>query len=125
VRQDGRPSPQLAAVFFEAADELILSVICSHLDMRSLCAIAQALHPFRQPAAQERQVKVIEMLARVEPGSRATIIVLRRERPPATRMLLRMKRFDSTSAAKHAPVLPKVLFEHADYHVRLEYAPCA
>jgi hypothetical protein len=92
----------MAAAFFETADELVLSTICTHLDVRSLRAIAQALHAFRQLAAQELPGKVVAMLAGAKPDSTAAI-----------RMLGRAERFDLKSAAKHAPVMLKFFLENS------------
>lgn len=75
--------------------------------MRSLQATAQALHTFRQLVAQELLDRAMDMLARAGPASTA-----------ARKMLLRMKHFDSKSAAKHAPVLLQIIFEHSDPTVR-------
>jgi hypothetical protein len=96
-----------AAVFLEAADELILSVICTLLDLPSLRAIAQALRASRHLAAQELLVRVMERLARTEPDSTA-----------AGNMLQRMKLFDSKSTAKYAPVMLELIFERPEPKVR-------
>jgi hypothetical protein len=108
---DGAGSPPTSATFVGAADELILSAICTHLDLLDLRAVAQALRPFRQPAANELHDKVMERLARGEPDSTA-----------ARKMLLRMMPFDSGTAAKHAPGMLTLLFEHPNPQVRLENA---
>lgn len=48
--------------FLAGADDLIVSTVCAHLDVRSLRAVAQSLRPFRQFASRELPHRVVKRL---------------------------------------------------------------
>ena len=57
--------------FLERADELIVSTICTHLDLHSLRAVALVLRSFRQPAAWKLQLQIVRRIGDDRQGHRS------------------------------------------------------
>jgi hypothetical protein len=86
------------ADFLSRADDLVVSTVCAHLDMRSLRAVAQALRSFRQLATWELQLRVVKRVGEKRYSS-------------GLRMLLMLRILDDGARAKLTAPLVEVLLQ--------------
>jgi hypothetical protein len=86
------------ADFLSRADDLVVSTVCAHLNLRSLRAVAQAVRSFRKLATWELQLRVVKRVGDKRYSA-------------SFRMLLILRIFDDGARARLTAPLLEVLLQ--------------